>query len=53
VAEDPIVRFAYYSDEELARLLAELEREDDERLLRLIAEIRVEIERRRLTDGRD
>jgi hypothetical protein len=46
VGEESIERFADYSDEELARLLAELERGDDERLRRLIAEIRAELARR-------
>jgi hypothetical protein len=41
-----IKRFAEYSDDELARLLAALERGRDERLSNLLAEIRAELERR-------
>jgi hypothetical protein len=51
VTDERITRFADYSDEELARLLAELERGDDDRLVRLISEIRAELERRRLASG--
>jgi hypothetical protein len=47
VTDESIERFAEYSSEELAGLLAELERAHDERLLGLIAAIRVELERRR------
>jgi hypothetical protein len=47
VTDESIERFAEYSNEELAGLLAELERAHDERLLGLIAAIRVELERRR------
>jgi hypothetical protein len=47
VTEDPIMRFADYSNPELSWLLAELERGDDDRLLGLIAEIKAELERRR------
>jgi hypothetical protein len=41
------MRFAFYSDEEIVRLLSTLERADDDILLRLIAAIRAELERRR------
>jgi hypothetical protein len=47
VRDESIERFADYSNEELAGLLAELERARDDRLLGLIAAIRVELERRR------
>jgi hypothetical protein len=41
-----IERFAEYSDDELARLLADLERGRDDRLSNLLTAIRVELERR-------
>jgi hypothetical protein len=46
VSDASIERFADYSDDELGRLLAELERGRDDRLARLLAEIRAELERR-------
>ena len=42
-----IERFADYSDDELARLLADLGRGHDDRLSNLLAEIRAELARRR------
>jgi hypothetical protein len=47
VADPSIQRFAEYSDDELAWLLADLRRGNDDRLERLIAEIVKELERRR------
>jgi hypothetical protein len=47
VADASIERFAGYSNEELARLLAQLERGHDDRLLNLLVQIREELERRR------
>jgi hypothetical protein len=44
-----IERFAEYSEDELARLLAELERGRDDRLSDLLAAIRVELDRRGAT----
>jgi hypothetical protein len=52
VSNASIERFADYSDDELLRLLAELERGRDERLARLLAEIRTELERRAAHRGR-
>ena len=46
VSNASIERFADYSDDELARLLAELERGGDVRLARLLVELRSELERR-------
>jgi hypothetical protein len=47
VTDASIQRFAEYSDDELAWLLADLRRGNDDRLERLIAEIVKELERRR------
>ena len=52
MSKESIKRFAEYSNDDLARLLAELERGNDERLQHLLAELRAELARRTQRDGR-
>ena len=47
MADNPVKRFADYSNADLAQLVIELEKADDDRLLGVLAEVRVELERRR------
>jgi hypothetical protein len=51
MSDNPLKRFAGYSNADLAQLVQELARADDERLVRVLAEVRNEIERRRDSQG--
>jgi hypothetical protein len=46
MSDNPLKRFAGYSNADLAQLVIELQRADDERLVQVLAEVKTEIQRR-------